>query len=157
MKKIFALILALALVLSMSAVSYAAPSPKKTITFEDFVRTRDIATTPADYTAIPPATDHTAGSGVISLDEMNAQQKAEANKALSAVQKEGYLPVDIFYVDADGDAVVNIKLDENNIALVVYEDGHMDKFAPEDLVMQDDGTFEISVSGPCFIITAVEA
>ena len=87
---------------------------------------------------------------------MTAAQKAETNKAISAVVKEGALPVDAFAVDTEGEATVAIELGENVVVYVFYPDGKVVKYAAKDLTVREDGTYEIPVEGYSYIIIAVE-
>ena len=147
MKKLLAITLAFVLVLSLSAVAFAAPSPVKTVTAKDL---------PEESEAVKEAAVTSGDAKVVALKDMTAAQKAEANKAISAVVKEGALPVDAFAVDTDGEATVTVALGENVVVYVYYPDGKVVKLLSKDLVMRDDGTYEIPVEGYSYIIIAVE-
>ena len=87
---------------------------------------------------------------------MTAAQKAETNKAITAVVKEGALPVDAFAVDTEDEAVVTVELDKNAVVYVFFADGKVMKYAAKDLTVREDGTYEIPVKGFSYIVIAVE-
>ena len=147
MKKLLAITLAFVLVLSLSAVSFAAGSPVKTVTAKDLPEESDVVKEAAV----------TSGTGkIITLKDMTAAQKAEANKEISAVVKEGALPVDAFAVDTEDEAVVTVELDKNAVVYVFFADGKVMKYAAKDLTVREDGTYEIPVEGYSYIIIAEE-
>lgn len=148
MKKLLAITLAFVLVLSLSAVSFAAGSPVKTVTAKDLPEESDV---------VKEAAVTSGTAEVVALKDMTAAQKAEANKAISAVVKEGALPTDVFAVDAEDEAVVAVALDENVVVYVFFPDGKVMKYAAKDLTMREDGTYEIPVKGYSYIVIAVEA
>ena len=148
MKKLLAITLAFVLVLSLSAAAFAAGSPVKTVTAKDL---------PEESAAVKEAAVTSGDAEVVTLKDMTAAQKAEANKAISAVVKEGALPVDVFAVDAEDEAVVSVKLDKNVVVYVFFADGKVMKYAAKDLTMAEDGSYEIPVKGYSYIVVAVEA
>ena len=148
MKKLLAITLAFVLVLSLSAVSFAAGSPVKTVTAKDLPEESDV---------VKEAAVTSGTAEVVALKDMTAAQKAEANKAISAVVKEGALPTDVFAVDAEDEAVVAVKLGENVVVYVFFADGKVMKYAAKDLTVREDGTYEIPVKGYSYIVVAVEA
>ena len=148
MKKLLAITLAFVLVLSLSAVAFAAASPVKTVTAKDL---------PEESAVVKEAAVTSGDAKVVALKDMTAAQRAEANKAISAVVKEGALPTDVFAVDTEDEAVVAVKLDENVVVYVFFADGKVMKYAAKDLTVREDGTYEIPVKGYSYIIVAVEA
>ena len=148
MKKLLAITLAFVLVLSLSAVAFAAASPVKTVTAKDL---------PEESAVVKEAAVTSGDAKIVALKDMTAAQKAEANKAISAVVKEGALPTDVFAVDTEDEAVVAVKLDENVVVYVFFADGKVMKYAAKDLTVREDGTYEIPVKGYSYIVVAVEA
>ena len=147
MKKLLAITLAFVLVLSLSAVAFAAPSPVKTVTAKDL---------PEESAVVKEAAVTSGDAKVVALKDMTAAQKAEANKAISAVVKEGALPTDVFAVDTEDEAVVAVKLDKNVVVYVFFPDGKVMKYNASDLTVREDGTYEIPVKGYSYIVIAVE-
>ena len=147
MKKLLAITLAFVLVLSLSAVAFAAASPVKTVTAKDL---------PEESAVVKEAAVTSGDAKVVALKDMTAAQKAEANKAISAVVKEGALPTDVFAVDTEDEAVVAVKLDKNVVVYVFFPDGKVIKYNASDLTMREDGTYEIPVKGYSYIVIAVE-
>ena len=148
MKKLLAITLAFVLVLSLSAVAFAAASPVKTVTAKDL---------PEESAVVKEAAVTSGDAKVVALKDMTAAQKAEANKAISAVVKEGALPTDVFAVDTEDEAVVAVKLDKNVVVYVFFPDGKVIKYNASDLTVREDGTYEIPVKGYSYIVIAVEA
>ena len=148
MKKLLAITLAFVLVLSLSAVAFAAASPVKTVTAKDL---------PEESAVVKEAAVTSGDAKVVALKDMTAAQKAEANKAISAVVKEGALPTDVFAVDTEDEAVVAVKLDKNVVVYVFFPDGKVIKYNASDLTVREDGTYEIPVKGYSYIVVAVEA
>lgn len=177
MKKLLAITLAFVLVLSLGVAAYAAGSPTKTVTTDDlpaqstavseaFVAAPAVAAeedveVPEESDAVKEAEVVTGSAAVISIKDMTAAQKTETNKALKAVVEEGALPVDAFAVDTEGAATVAIALDKDEIGNIViyvyYPDGKVVKLAAKDLVVRDDGTYEIPVEGFSYVVIAKEA
>ena len=137
MKKLLAITLAFVLVLSLGAVAFAAGSPVKTVSTTDL---------PEESDMVKEAVV-SEGAEVVSLKTMEAAQKAEANKAINAVVKEGAMPVDAFAVDTEDAATAAITLDEEDVGnIVIYvfsPDGKIVKLLAKDLVVREDGTYEI--------------
>jgi len=151
MKKLLAITLAFVLVLSLGAAAYAAGSPVKTVSTADL---------PEESDMVKEAVV-SEGAEVVSLKTMKAAQKAEANKAINAVVKEDAMPIDVFAVDAEDEATVTVALDEEDVGnIVIYvfsPDGKVVKLLAKDLVVREDGTYEIPVKGFSYIVIAREA
>lgn len=141
MKKLLALVLAFALVLSLGAVAFAGSSPST-----------DVST---DY--LPASEAVAEAAKVISNEDMTEEQKAAVDAAIEDVVAEGYLPVDDFIVEADEPATIVIKAPEAAVVFVIYPDGTVVEFAVEDLVKLSDGTYELPVDGDCIVIVATKA
>ena len=161
MKKLLAITLALVLVLSLGAAAFADGSPTKDVTTDDLpaesVAVKEAAVkVPNESEAVKDAEVVSGKAVIIPIKDMTAAQKAETNKAISAVVKEGALPVDAFAVDTEGEATVAIELGENVVVYVFYPDGKVVKYAAKDLTVREDGTYEIPVEGYSYIIIAVE-
>ena len=161
MKKLLAITLAFVLVLSLSAVAFAAASPTKDVTTDDLpaesVAVKEAAVkVPDESEAVKDAEVVSGTATIIPIKEMTAAQKAETNKAITAVVKEGALPTDVFAVDAEDEAVVAVKLDKNVVVYVFFADGKVMKYAAKDLTVREDGTYEIPVKGFSYIVIAVE-
>ena len=150
MKKLLAITLAFVLVLSLGVAAYAAGSPVKTVSTTDL---------PEESDTVKEAVA-SEGAEVVSLKTMSAAEKAEANKAINAVVKEGAMPVDVFAVDAEDEATVAIALDEEGLGKVViyvfFADGKFVKYYASDLVVREDGTYEVPVKGYSTVVIAVE-
>ena len=151
MKKLLAITLAFVLVLSLGTVAFAAGSPVKTVSTTDLPEESDMVKEAAA----------SEGAEVVSLKTMSAAEKAEANKAINAVVKEGAMPVDVFAVNAENEATVAIKLDEEDVENIViyvfFPDGKVVKLLAKDLVVREDGTYEIPVEGFSYVVIAKEA
>ena len=161
MKKLLAITLAFVLVLSLSAVAFAAASPTKDVTTDDLpaesVAVKEAAVkVPDESEAVKDAEVVSGTATIIPIKEMTAAQKAETNKAITAVVKEGALPVDAFAVDTEDEAVVTVELDKNAVVYVFFADGKVMKYAAKDLTVREDGTYEIPVEGYSYIIIAEE-
>ncbi len=150
MKKLLAITLAFVLVLSLGVAAYAAGSPVKTVSTTDLPEESDTVKEAAA----------SEGAEVVSLKTMTAAEKAEANKAINAVVDEGAMPVDVFAVNAEDEATVAIALDEEGLGNVViyvfFADGKFVKYYASDLVVREDGTYEIPVKGYSYVVIAVE-
>lgn len=149
MKKLLALVLAFALVLSLGAVAFAAPSPSADVSSDSLP-----AQTEAEPVVAAPAEE---AAKVISNEDMTEEQKEAVDAAIEDVVAEGYLPVDDFIVEADEPATIVIKAPEAAVVFVIYPDGTVVEFAVEDLVKLSDGTYELPVDGDCIVIVATKA
>lgn len=147
MKKLLAIILTLALVLSFGAAAFAAGSPEKE------VKTNDL---PAESKAVEEATA-TGDAKIISNKDMTAEQKEANDKALEKVVDDKSLPVDSLAVDSDEETTVTIALDDNALVYIVYPDGTVVKLLAKDLNKTADGRYEIPVDGSCNIVVAKAA
>ena len=173
MKKLLAITLAFVLVLSLSAVAFAAGSPTKEVTTDDLPGQSTAVSEATVQTAVPAKAENdvkvpdeseavkdaevvSGTATIIPIKEMTAAQKAETNKAITAVVKEGALPVDAFAVDTEDEAVVTVELDKNAVVYVFFADGKVMKYAAKDLTVREDGTYEIPVKGFSYIVIAVE-
>ncbi len=161
MKKLLAITLAFVLVLSLGDVAFAAASPTKDVTTDDLpaesVAVKEAAVkVPDESEAVKDAEVVSGTATIIPIKEMTAAQKAETNKAISAVVKEGALPVDAFAVDIEDEAVVTVELDKNAVVYVFFADGKVMKYAAKDLTVREDGTYEIPVKGFNYIVIAIE-
>ena len=161
MKKLLAITLALVLVLSLGAAAFADGSPTKDVTTDDLpgesVPVKEAAIkVPDESEAVKDAAVVSGKAVIIPIKDMTAAQKAETNKAISEAVKEGALPVDAFVVDAEDAVTVAIELGENVVVYVFYPDGKVVKFLAKDLVVRDDGTYEIPVEGYSYVIIAKE-
>ena len=175
MKKLLAITLAFVLVLSLSAVAFAAASPTKDVTTDDLpgqstavsgatvqtaipipAKAKNDVKVPDESEAVKDAEVVSGTATVVPIKDMTAAQKAETNKAISAVVKEGALPVDAFAVDTEDEAVVTVELDKNAVVYVFFADGKVMKYAAKDLTVREDGTYEIPVKGFSYIVIAVE-
>ena len=180
MKKLLAITLAFVLVLSLGVAAYAAGSPTKTVTTDDLpaqsaavseafvaapaapaAASEEDVEVPEESDAVKEAEVVTGSAAVVSIKDMTAAQKTETNKALKAVVEEGALPVDAFVVDTEGAATVAIALDENEIGNIViyvfFPDGKVVKLPAKDLVVREDGTYEIPVEDFSYVVIAKEA
>ena len=161
MKKLLAITLALVLVLSLGAAAFADGSPTKDVTTDDLpaesVAVKEAAVkVPDESEAVKDAAVVSGKAVIIPIKDMTAAQKAETNKAITAVVKEGALPIDAFAVDTDEAATVAIKLDKTVVVYVFYPDGKVIKYYASELVLREDGTYEIPVEGYSYIIIAEE-
>ena len=160
MKKLLAIVLAFALVLSLSAVAFAAdesapkkvPSPVKRVSSDDMPSGSE-AVTGAAFVPGTPADE----AKIIANEDLTEEQKAAVDAALEDVAAEGYLPVDSFAVESDAPATVTIDLEEGTVVFVVYPDGTVVKLALEDLTKVGEGRYEIPVDGDCVVVIAKEA
>ena len=161
MKKLLAITLALALVFSIGSAAYAAGSPTKGVTTDDLpaesVVVKDATVEiPDESDAVKEASVVSGKAIIVPIKSMTAAQKTETNKAIKAVLKEGDMPIDAFAVDTDEAATVVIKLDKTVVVYVFYPDGKVIKYYASELVLREDGTYEIPVAGYSYIIIAEE-
>ena len=156
MKKLLAIVLALTLVLSMSATAYAkVVSPTKTTTTDDLPATTNAAVA-APAAAPAAAAPAAAEAAVIANGEMSEDQQKAANEAIDSIVKDGYLPVETFAVKADAAATVVIEAEDGAVVFVVDPDGNVKKFPVEELTKVSDGHFELKVDGDCIVIIATK-
>jgi len=152
MKKLLAFTLALVLMLSLSVVAFAGGSPvKKEVTSSDL---------PSSGTPVTSSSSSSAKKDaevtVIPNAELSAEQKAVVDKALEAVQADGFLPVDSFMVVAAGDGYVIVEATEDATVFVVYENGSIQKTPVKDLEAVGNSRYKVPVSaGVSSVIVAV--
>ena len=147
MKKLLAIILALALALSFGAAAFADGSPVKEVTTTDL---------PAETEEVKEATA-TGDAEIVSVEKMTTAQKESMDKALEEVTKDGSLPTDALAVESAEETTVTIALDDNALVYVVYPDGTVVKLLAKDLVKAADGRYQIPVDGSCSIVIAKAA
>ena len=161
MKQLLAITLALVLVLSLGAAAFADGSPTKDVTTDDLpaesVAVKEATVEiPDESDAVKEASVLSGKAVIVPIKSMTAAQKTETNKAIEAVLKEGDMPIDAFAVDTDEAATVAIKLDKTVVVYVFYPDGKVIKYYASELVLREDGTYEIPVEGYSYIIIAEE-
>lgn len=139
MKKLLAFVLAFTLVLSMSAVAFAAGSPTG-------------GGGDSSYFAPPPAPAPNAPKAQFKggkiVPNAGDEQKAAIDKAIAEVTELGYLPVEAFFVEKDADAADEASLADGDVVFVFDTDGNYTQFDAKD--------FELSVSGDCVVVIAKE-
>ena len=153
MKKLLAIILALAIVFSLSAMAFAdgesVPSPKrKNIGAGDLPST----TSAEIYNGGSSSGDDTKAT-IIPYAEMNDDQKAEADKAVEKVSGEGYLPIEEFMVQANGKTKVIVEVHEGEMVFVVYPT-EIQSFELKDLDSIGNDRYEVEVDGDCIVVVA---
>lgn len=151
MKKLLAFTLALVLMLSLSVVAFAGGSPvKKKVT------SSDLPSSGTPVTSSSSSAKKDAEVTVIPNAELSAEQKAVVDKALEAVQADGFLPVDSFMVVAAGDGYVIVEATEDATVFVVYENGSIQKTPVKDLEAVGNSRYKVPVSaGVSSVIVAV--
>ena len=148
MKKLLALTLALAIVLSLSSAAFAAGSPGK---WE--VNTTDLPGT-TSAAVIPGTNDVTIT--IIPNAELNDDQRAAVDKALEIVQEDGNLPTDSFMVIADGEGFIIVEAPEDAVIYVIDENGSIKKTPVKDLEAVGNGKYKVPVgAGVSSVIVAV--
>ena len=148
MKKLLALTLALAIVLSLSSAAFAAGSPVKVeITTTDLPDTTSAA-------VIPGRKDVTVT--IIPNAELNDGQRAVVEKALETVQEDGNLPSDSFMVIADGKGFITVEAPEDAVIYVINDNGNIQKTPVKDLEAVSNGKYKVPVNaGVSSVIVAV--
>jgi hypothetical protein len=151
MKKLLALTLALAIVLSLSSAAFAAGSPAK---WE--ATTNDLpGTTSATVATVAPGTKN-ATINIIPNAGLNDDQKATVDKALETVQEDGYLPTDSFMVSSDGEGFILVEAPEDAVIFVIDENGNILKFSVKELEAVGNGKYQVPVgAGVSTVIVAV--
>lgn len=147
MKKLLAIVLTLAMILSFNAVVFAAGSPVKTVKITDL---------PAKSKVVQNA-KATGNAKIIAIEDMTEEQKASMDKALVEVAEDGSLPVDALAVESDGTTTITIELEDDAVVYVIYPDGRVVKLLPKDLVKVADGLYQITVDASCSIVIAKAA
>lgn len=148
MKKLLALTLALAIVLSLSSAAFAAGSPAKW-----GVITTDLPGT-TSTTVVPGTKDVTIT--IIPNAELNDDQRAVVDKALETVQEDGNLPIDSFVVIADGEGFIVVEAPEDAVIYVINDDGSIQKTPVKELEAVGNGKYKVPVSaGVSSVIVAV--
>ena len=148
MKKLLALTLALAIVLSLSSAAFAAGSPIKVE-----INTTDLPDT-TSAAVIPGTKDVTVT--IIPNAELNDDQRAVVDKALETVQEDGNLPIDSFMVIADGEGFIIVEAPEDAVIYVINDNGNIQKTPVKDLEAVGNGKYKVPVSaGVSSVIVAV--
>lgn len=146
MKKLLAITLALAIVLSLGSAAFAAGSPaKKTIKVDDL---------PAATVAYVDKKDPKIS--IIPNAELNDDQRAVVDKALETVQNDGFLPVDSMMVIAEEEGFIIVEAPEEAVIFVIYDNGNVQKTPVKDLEFVGNGRYKVPVSaGVSSVIVAL--
>ena len=151
MKKLLAFALAFVLVFSLSVSAWAASSPSRS----DDTSSDDL---PAQSEAVAEAVvTPEEEAEVIANEDLTEEQIEAVDEAIEAVTGEGYLPVDTFYVESEGEAVVTIALEDGVVVFIIYPDGTVLKLTLDELTEVSSGRYEIPVDGDCVVVIAKEA
>lgn len=152
MKKLLAIVLTLALVLSLSPAVFADGSPLAEVT---------VSSLDAESDAVKNATvsseDGTAK--IIANKDLTEDEKKEMNVSLEKAKekikedKENVLPYDSCRYDG-GKGTVNMEVASNAVIYLVYPNGEVVKLRAKDLTKNADGTLQIPVTGKCDIFLA---
>ena len=141
MKKLLAFVLAFTLVLSMGVVAFAAGSPVKTPTAEDFP-----SEIPSEIKVDPAVEDK-----LIPVSDMTDDQKEEVNEAVAAAVEDGYQVESVVYCEpSEGEEVtLEIELGDDQVLIidgVVYTKADLAKLGGE-----------IKLDKPCAVVIAKAA
>ena len=145
MKKLLAIVLALALCLSFSVMAFAADETKteeKNPSRSDSAGDSSMAEEPDYYAGGAPA------STAVDDEDM-----AQAEAAMDAAEELGYTPVEVKVVDAEGGAAeVEVELTANQVVLLIGKDGKLIKMLTAEDVAAMGG--KIIVNESCTIVIA---
>ena len=152
MKKLLAIVLTLALVLSLSPAVFAAGSPLAEVT---------VSSLPAESDAVKNAkvSSEDSTAKIIANKDLTEDEKAEMNVSLEKVKekiredKENVLPYDSCKYDG-GEGTVNMEVASDAVIYLVYPNGEVVKLLAKDLTKNADGTLQIPVTGKCDIFFA---
>lgn len=166
MKKLLAIVLVLALALSMSVFAWAEETDA-TKKDEKKVVSPEKKNTPVNSDDLPGESDTVGGAYVappaeeeakiIANQDLTDEQKAEVDAAIAKVTEDDVAVADTFYVEAEGDAVVEITLEDGTIVYVIYPDGTVKKLTLAELNALGNDRYEIPVEGNCVIVLAKAA
>lgn len=152
MKKLLAIVLALALMMSLSVVAFAeeaskVPSPGKIVVTSDDL--------PGTTEAVPfvPEEDKIV---IIPNGELNEDQKKAVDEAIAKVEEEGLLPIDSFMVIAEENGFIIVEAPEDAIIYFVYDNDHVQKTPVKDLEAVGNGRYKVPVdAGVSSVIVAI--
>ncbi len=151
MKKLLALTLALAIVLSLSSAAFAGGSPVK---WE--ATTTDLPGTTSATVAPGRTGTQNVTINIIPNAELNDDQRAAVDKALWTVQEDGNLPTDSFMVTADGKGFIIVEAPEDAVIYVIDENGSIQKTPVKELEAVGNGKYKVPVgAGVSTVIVAV--
>ena len=149
MKKLLAFVLVMTIILSLSVVAYAAPSPNKHIDSGSSSGSSGTAVSSVD---LPARTSRSVSgddkANVIANEKLSAEQRATVDEAISVVTGDGALPVESFLVlvDGEGQGFVIVELNDGEVVYVVYGKDNFSKFGPSDLESAGGNLYKVPVN-----------
>jgi ABC-type glycerol-3-phosphate transport system substrate-binding protein len=161
MKKLLAIALTLALMLSISALAFADGSPTGGGSSSNVpVDTTEVVYGPTTRTAAPTVVTRAVEKNGTETVTLTEEQEKQVDTAIANAIGDGNAVVEAVYVDVPADvsesnpATVVIELAENEVILVYSLDGRLLKtLTVKDLVSKDGG-FEVNITESCILVIA---